>query len=157
MASSRFSGSVLEIYTCGTPRGAMRQVDSIEVVAGNGLVGDRYSAEVSRKPTDGSREVTLIESEALEAIVREDGIELPPGASRRNLVTRGVPLNHLVGCEFRVGQEVVLRGTLLCEPCSHLEGQTVPGIRKALVHRGGLCTQIVRGGVIRAGDVVEPI
>ena len=101
------------------------------------------------------REVTLIEDEALEALFDEAGLELAPGASRRNIVTRGVPLNHLVNREFCVGA-VRLRGMRLCEPCLHLEHLTqMTGARRALVHRGGLRAEIVTEGVIRAGDAVH--
>jgi MOSC domain-containing protein YiiM len=98
--------------------------------------------------------VTLIEIEAIEALERDYGVKLSPGDARRNIVTRGVALNHLVGKEFRVG-EVVLRGIRLCEPCQHLvqltgQEKVLPG----LVHRGGLRAQVVKGGVIRVGDAV---
>ena len=85
--------------------------------------------------------ITLIEAEALEALEREHGVRLEPHESRRNIVTRGVALNELVGREFRVG-EVVLRGLMLCEPCRHLEKLTGKQLIRGLVHRGGL----------RAGD-----
>jgi MOSC domain-containing protein YiiM len=93
--------------------------------------------------------------EAIEALAQECQIALEPGAARRNLVTRGVPLNHLVGREFHIG-EVLLRGLRLCEPCGHLETLTVKGIQDGLCHRGGLRAQIVRGGVVRTGDAVRP-
>jgi MOSC domain-containing protein YiiM len=98
--------------------------------------------------------VTLIEIEAIEALERDYGVKLSPGDARRNIVTRGVALNHLVGKEFRVG-EAVLRGIRLCEPCQHLvrltgQEKVLPG----LVHRGGLRAQVVKGGVIRVGDAV---
>jgi len=100
------------------------------------------------------REVTLIEIEAIEAMKRDLGIELDPGASRQNIVTRGVPLNHLVGRKFRVG-EVTLFGVRLCEPCSHLERLSHPGVREALIHRGGLRAQILADGTIQVGDPVR--
>ena len=80
---------------------------------------------------------------------------LEPGEARRNLVTRGVPLNHLVGREFRIG-DVLLRGLRLCEPCEHLEALTVQGIKNALCHRGGLRAQIIQGGIMRTGDSIGP-
>ena len=100
------------------------------------------------------REITLIEAEAIEAVPREYGVELSPAEARRNIVTRGVALNHLVGREFRVGN-VVLRGIRLCEPCEHLERLTRPGVLEALVHRGGLRAQIVSGGTIQVGDSIS--
>ena len=90
---------------------------------------------------------------ALEALAHECAIKLDPGQARRNLVTRGVPLNHLVGKEFQVGG-VVLRGLRLCEPCGHLEGLTIKGVKDGLCHRGGLRAQIVRGGVVKTGDAI---
>src|SRR5262249_49611353 len=119
--------------------------------------GDRYfqQAGTFSKPGSPDREVTLIESEALEALAREDGITLQPTQARRNLVTRGVPLNHLLGREVAVG-DAVPRGPRLCAPRDHLEKLTTPGVKKGLLHRGGLRAQILRGGVLCAGDVVRP-
>jgi MOSC domain-containing protein YiiM len=88
-------------------------------------------------------------------LAQECQITLEPGQARRNLVTRGVPLNHLVGRQFSIG-EVVLRGLRLCEPCGHLEALTAKGIQDGLRHRGGLRAQIVRGGVVRTGDSIRP-
>ena len=94
---------------------------------------------------------TLIEAEAIESWAREYDVEMNPAESRRNLVTRGLPLNHLVGQEFLVGS-ARLRGLRLCEPCNHLETLTRPGVRGGLVHRGGLRADIIEGGIIRTGD-----
>jgi MOSC domain-containing protein YiiM len=148
-----FQGQLLAIYIGETKRADLQRVELVEAVAGRGLVGDRFfRREGAGKP---EQEVTLIESEALAALGREDGIELEPARSRRNLLTRGVPLNHLVGREFSVG-EVRLRGVELCEPCGHLEMLTVAGIKKGLCHRGGLRAQVLQGGTLRTGDVIRP-
>ena len=96
-------------------------------------------------------EVTLIECEAVESATRESGVSLTTAESRRNLVTRGVRLNPLVGQEFEVGG-VRLRGIRLCHPCGHLEALTRPGVLKALANRGGLRAQVLEGGTIRVGD-----
>ena len=82
-------------------------------------------------------------------------LAMEPKETRRNLVTRGVPLNHLVGRQFTIG-EVLLEGVELCEPCGHLEKLTVPGIRKALTHRGGLRARIITGGKLREGNRIRP-
>ena len=89
-------------------------------------------------------------------MARDNEMQIAPGDARRNVVTRGVALNHLVGREFRVGG-VRLRGVRLCEPCSHLEGLTRPGVLDGLVHRGGLRAQILTEGEIRVGDPIEPL
>jgi MOSC domain-containing protein YiiM len=133
----------------------MRPLAAVEALAGRGLEGDRYahgSGSFSKQAGSG-REVTLIESEAIEALKRDYGIALSAGQARRNLVTRGIALNHLVDHEFTIG-EVRLRGARLCEPCAHMERLTVKGALRGLVHRGGLRAEIVRGGMIRVGDVI---
>lgn len=134
----------------------MRGVAETTAIAGVGLAGDRYASRTgsfSAKPKPG-RQITLIEAEAIEALERELGLVLAPGATRRNLVTRGVALNHLVGREFTVG-EVRLRGHELCEPCTDLARMTgKPQILPGLIHRGGLRAEILEGGVIRVGDPI---
>ncbi len=146
-------GKVISIYIAPQSGATMVEVGSVRVVAGKGLEGDRYANGVGTFSGQAGtgREVTLIEAEAIESLAREYDVEMDQAESRRNLVTLGLPLNHLVGREFRVG-DVTLRGTRLCEPCSHLEKLTQPGVRRGLVHRGGLRADIVDGGVIRAGD-----
>jgi MOSC domain-containing protein YiiM len=134
----------------------MVPVREVRAVAGKGLEGDRYFNHTGTysKKLGSDREVTLIEIEAIEALKRDHRIELESGASRRNIVTRGVPLNHLVGQEFQVG-EVTLRGIRLCEPCAHLERLSQKGVLRGLIHRGGLRAQILTGGTIRVGNPVQ--
>lgn len=151
-----FNGTVVSIHVASDAEGRMVEVKEARAVPGKGLDGDRYfsgKGTYSVKPGP-DREVTLIEAEALEALRRDYGVTLEPGQSRRNITTRGVPLNFLVGKEFTVGS-VSLLGIRLCEPCGHLEELTREGTRAGLVHRGGLRAQILTGGVIRAGDPVE--
>jgi MOSC domain-containing protein YiiM len=153
-----WEGTIAGIFITPEKSTPVRSVEEVEAVEGKGLVGDRYfvgAGTWSDHPGAG-REVTLIEREAIEALAGESGISIEPGQARRNLVTSGVPLNHLVGQDFRVG-EVVLRGMRLCEPCQHMESLTKPGVRKGLIHRGGLRADIVSGGVIRTGDRVGPL
>jgi MOSC domain-containing protein YiiM len=93
----------------------------------------------------------LIEREAIEGAARSYDVKLADGDPRRNIVTTGVALNHLVDKEFSVG-EVRCRGVKLCEPCGYMESLTTPGAREALIHRGGLRAEIIEDGVIRVGD-----
>lgn len=144
-----FTGKILSIHITPTEGQAMQSVESVQAVAGRGLQGDRYFSEKH----DPARQVTLIESEAIQAVQREASIALASGDSRRNLVTQGVPLNHLVGKEFYVGK-VQLRGIRLCEPCKHLSEMTQPGVLPALVHRGGLRAEILSSGIIQIGDII---
>jgi len=135
--------------------GPMDPVESVRAEAGRGLEGDTYHQpeSIPKRKRGPDREITLIEAEAVEAATTEAGIPLTQAESRRNLVTRGVALNPLVGREFRVG-EVRLRGIRTCDPCSHLEALTRTGVLKALEDRGGLRAQILEGGTIRVGDRV---
>jgi hypothetical protein len=123
----------------------MQSLDSVRAVSGKGLEGDRYfeaqGSFFKNERLRPDREVTLIEQEALEALERDYSIELGPEETRRNIVTSGVSLNHLVGREFKVGS-ARLRGIRLCEPCGHLERLTGRKL-KGLTHRGGLRAQIV--------------
>jgi MOSC domain-containing protein YiiM len=159
------SGTVERVFVAPEAEAEMEERADVEAVAGGGLRGDRYFEEretgtfVGWHPgeeRDDGYDITLIEREAVAAIAREAGVELAPGEHRRNVETRDVALNHLVGHRFRVG-EVVCRGDRLCEPCHHLQRLTRDGVLDALVHRGGLRADIVEGGVIRPGDVVKPI
>ena len=152
-----WKGQLVAIHTGAKARLPLQAVDSINAVAGHGLEGDRYFQKVGTfsKPAGPDREVTLIAVEALEALEREFGVALAPGESRRNLTTRGVPLNDLVGQTFRVG-DAVLEGLRLCEPCSHLAKLTCPQVLPGLMGRGGLRARVVNGGRIFVGDTVEP-
>lgn len=138
----------VEAIHLGAPRVAeLWTVDEVRAVAGSGLEGDRHFHEEGAPP---GQALTLVEAEVVE------DARLAPGATRRQLTVRGVRLNDLVGKRFRVG-EVECVGVELCEPCSHLEAMTRPGIIKELVHRAGLNADIVVGGTIRLGDPVVPL
>lgn len=150
-----WEGRVSAVYIGPRAAEPMQAVDEVRAVAGVGLEGDRYAAKegsFSGRP-DPAREITLIESEAVEA-VRAGGLQIDAADTRRNIVTTGVPLNHLVGCRVRVGDAVV-EGIRLCEPCSHLAKLTGRELVQPLLHRAGLRARVVTTGVIRVGDVVR--
>jgi MOSC domain-containing protein YiiM len=154
------SGTVEGIHIAARAEEDTRPVEAVTVVAGRGIEGDRYFR------TDGSgtfheadkhgQDLTLIEAEAIEGLAADTGIELRPGEARRNVVTRGVALNDLVGRRFTVGGVEAI-GNRLCDPCSHLEKLTKPGVLKGLVERGGLRADVVRGGQIEVGDSVREL
>jgi MOSC domain-containing protein YiiM len=149
------TGIVVSLHIAPVGAAPMQSVRSVNAVADRGLEGDRYfsqSGTYSNDPGTG-RHVTLIEIEAVEGLKREYGVALEAALSRRNIATRGVALNHLVEKSFRIGA-AVLRGTRLCEPCSHMEKLTVKGAMRGLIHRGGLRAEIVTGGIIRVGDPI---
>lgn len=136
----------------------MKTTVEAHALPGRGLEGDRYflrTGTYSGK-NGADREITFIEVEALEALRRDYGVTLEPGETRRNVATRGVPLNHLVGRVFRVGRTTA-RGLRLCEPCSRMEKLAGKRVRPGLVHRGGLRAQILTEGWIRVGDEVDAL
>jgi MOSC domain-containing protein YiiM len=127
-------------------------VESVRAFAGRGLEGNRYFFEGDAPP---GRALTLIAAEAL-AEGAESGVDLEAAESRRNVLTRGIDLNALVGARFLVG-DVECVGVELCEPCKTLEKLTRPGVIKAYVHRAGLNADILTDGEISVGDAVEPL
>jgi MOSC domain len=148
-------GTIEHIHIAEVAGGPMRSLASVDAVAGVGLGGDRYARREGFWPDDKeeSRDVTLIEAEVVESL-SERGIELAPGASRRNITTRGIRLNELVGKEFWIGA-VLARATELCEPCTHLVALTGKPLINPLAHRGGLRADLLTSGRIRVGDRVE--
>src|SRR5882724_1010834 len=130
------------------------QVERVRAFAGRGLEGNRYYWEDGEAPS--GRGVTLIAAEAMDAVAKEGDVSIEPAATRRNVLTRGIDVNELVGKRFRIG-DVECEGVELCEPCAHLESMTQPGIIKALVRRGGLNADILSDGEISIGDPVVAV
>lgn len=137
--------------------GEVQAMPAIQVKAGCGIVGDRFFSRSARHP---ERNITLIEAEAIEAVAAELSLPIPLTSPRRNVVTRGIRLNELMGRTFTVGP-VTLRGIELCEPCIVLGRQLETAtcsrdtIIRAFLRRGGLRAAIVTDGVIREGDVIR--
>lgn len=147
--SDRRVGAVAAILTAPEAEGPLAGVEVVEAIAGQGLAGDRYSEGrgTFSGPGDGYQ-LTLVEAEVLESI------DLPWDQARRNIVTRGIALNSLVGHRFTVGA-VECIGRRLAEPCAHLEKLARPGLLRPLVHRGGLRADILGGGAITIGDQIR--
>lgn len=144
-------GTVVAILIAPDAEAALSRVDEAEALAGHGLAGDRYAAGRGTFNAPGrGYELTLVEADVL------DEIELPWEEARRNIVTRNIALNGLVGRRFRIGA-VECVGRRLAEPCAHLEKLARPGLLRPLVHRGGLRADIITGGVIRLGDEIDAI
>jgi len=151
-------GHVVSIHIAAAAGQAMSPLDEARALPGRGLEGDRYFRRTGTySAKEGvDRELTLIEVEAIEALHRDYGIHLDAAETRRNVATRGVALNHLVGRVFRIGSATA-RGIRLCEPCSHMEKLAGKPIRPGLVHRGGLRAAILSEGWIRVGDEVTEV
>jgi MOSC domain-containing protein YiiM len=156
------SGSVVAIYIAGAAGAPMQERALARAVPGRGLEGDRYfagSGAFSGQTTPGREvtELTLIEDEVIEHLRDDLCLDVSAVDSRRNLVTRAVPLNDLVGVEFSVG-EVRMRGAGLCEPCvSLVKSPKNRRLLRGLVHKGGLRAQILTAGTIAVGDQVEAV
>lgn len=150
--------SIEHIFIATASGGPQQARESVTVVAGAGIEGDRYFG----RHDEPGQNITLVEAEAIEAFLSEQQRPLDHSVTNRNLVTRGVRLNELVGREFTIGP-VRLRGVELCEPCMGL-GQALAGpsltpaeVVKCLVHRAGLRADVLCDGVIARGDVVQTI
>jgi MOSC domain-containing protein YiiM len=157
-AAGRWHGALLAIFTAEEAGVEMHSSESAQLIAGLGIEGDRYAkrrGHYSHLHHD-DRQLTLIEDEVLVAIRQETGIELTRQETRRNLVTKGVPLNSLVGCFFWIGSTVVYGGRLNV-PCRYLERLIDKPVFEPLLDRSGLNCQIIRGGVIHVGDAIEPV
>lgn len=151
-------GRVEAIAIAPAAESPLRLVDRATAIPGRGLAGDRYaSGEGTFSGGTGvGRALTLVEAEVLEALRLPDGSGLGTAEARRNLVTRGIDLDALVGRRFLVGN-VECEGQRLCEPCAHLERLTRQGALRGLVHRGGLRADITSGGEIEVGAVVRAL
>jgi MOSC domain-containing protein YiiM len=156
LAQTTQIGRVEHIHLADQRSEPMRPVSSVRALAGVGLEGDRYATGRGYYSADEGpgRDITLIEVEELEALARDHGISLAPGESRRNITTRGIRLNELVGQRFLVG-DVLCQGHRLCEPCDYLAGLTGKSLVKPLVHRAGLRADILEAGTIRVGDPIR--
>jgi MOSC domain-containing protein YiiM len=152
-----WQGRLLQVHICAQGRAPMQAQDRTLLVAGSGIAGDRYALGTGTySPFPDIREVTLIETETLEALARDHATVLTPDEHRRNLTTEGVALNHLVGRRFRVGA-VVLEGGRLNTPCRYLDMVTGKTVCDLMTHRSGLNARIIEGGEIAPGDVIRPV
>jgi MOSC domain-containing protein YiiM len=148
-------GTVVAVYLCADRGLPLIAVPEVRAVVGKGLEGDRYflnTGSMSRWPGAG-RSVSLIAEEVIEDVLTGFGLDLRDGRSRRNVVTRGVDPNALIGRDFRIGT-ALFRGVRACDPCGYLERRIGPGLMEALRGRGGLRADVLEDGVIRPGDAV---
>jgi MOSC domain-containing protein YiiM len=153
-----WQGELLQIFVTERASAPMRALDQARLISGVGIEGDRYALGTgfySYLPR-ADRQITLIEEETLIALARDHDIALAGNETRRNLLTRGVALNHLVGREFCVGP-CVLIGERLNVPCKYLEEVTGKAVFSPLTNRSGLNCRILRGGIVRCGDVIAPV
>jgi MOSC domain-containing protein YiiM len=148
-------GRVEAIHIAEVAGGPVRAVERVRAIAGVGLEGDRYATGAGQwsANTKVDRHVTLIAVEEIDRLAGVFGIFLEPGETRRNVTTRGIDVNGLVGRRFRIG-DVECEGTRLCEPCQYLTDLVGQPILEPLVHRAGLRARILTGGEIAVGGEV---
>jgi MOSC domain-containing protein YiiM len=149
-------GSVVALFVVDRMSAPMKKVEQVNALAGKGLEGDRYLLGVgtySKKPQPG-RQVTLIKSEMLELLKDKFDITVKPEESRRNVLTKGVEINDLIGTEFYVGT-VRLRAHRITQPCLYLEKLLdQPGLYNELWDNGGISCEILTDGIIKEGDII---
>jgi MOSC domain-containing protein YiiM len=141
----------IHVHPPGARSEPMVYVEEALLEEGAGIRGDRYAG----LGIPGTH-ITFIAAEGIEAMVARTGIHLTPAETRRNVLTRGIDVNALVGRRFRVG-DAVCEGVKPCTPCDHLESVTRPGVRSGLSGQGGLRANVLVGAVIRPGDPIEEL
>jgi MOSC domain-containing protein YiiM len=141
----------IHVHPPGDRSEPMVPIDEAVIDAGTGIRGDRYAG----LGIPGTH-ITFIAAEGIEGMVSRTGIPLTAAETRRNVLTRGVDVNALVGRRFRVGDAICL-GVKPCTPCDHLESLTRPGVRSGLSGQGGLRADVLVGAVVRPGDVIEEL
>jgi MOSC domain-containing protein YiiM len=153
---TRDTGHVAAIWIRAESNGTPEPLERAKLEAGRGIVGDRCWKEGGETELEPGRALTLIEAEAIEGLREDTGIVIGAQQSGRNVVTRGIALNDLVGRRFRVGA-VECEGIELCHPCRTFESRTEQGVLKGMVNRGGLNADIVVDGEIAVGDEVAAL
>jgi MOSC domain-containing protein YiiM len=160
VARPRLHGIVEAVAIAEVATGPMRLVEDAQALPGRGLAGDRYAEKAGTFTPPGGAgsgyDLTLIQAEVLDDLLLPGDKRLGYAEARRNVVTRGIDVNSLVGRRFRIG-DVECVGQRLCEPCAHLERLTHKGVLRGLIHRGGLRADILSNGTIRPGSVIETI
>ena len=131
----------------------IKNVNTIEVMANKGIVGDRHFHDSN----DPYNQLSLIESENIDEYNVRFGLDIPYIDFRRNVVTKGIRLNDLIGKKLKVGN-VELEGIELCRPCRHLtEMLDQKNILKEFMRKGGLRCQILSSSKINVGDKIQVI
>jgi hypothetical protein len=151
-------GTVEGLAIAPAAEAGMRLLEVASARAGRGLDGDRYAAGAGTFSPRADRrpgyDLTLMAAEVLDDLAAA-GHTVDFAATRRNVLTRGIDVNALVGRTFRIG-DVLCAGRRLCEPCVHLDRLSGPGLLRPLIHRGGLRADVLTDGEIRLGAPILP-
>ena len=156
-AGPDLQGTVVLLAVAPQAEAPMQLVTQARALPGRGLEGDRYAVGAGTfSPRGGHKpgyELTLIAAEVVEELTARDA-RLDFASTRRNVLTRGVDVNALVGRDFTIG-DVRCRGLRLAEPCAHLERLTGPGLLRPLIHRGGVRVDILSEGLLSTGSTIS--
>ena len=148
-------GRIEAIYVAGKGGADMKRADTVEVVAGLGIAGDRYLQRTGYWTGIDECQVTLIEGENLERIHRDTGVRVLTGEHRRNFVTRGIRLSGLMGRTFEIG-EATFEYDRPRPPCGYIQSITEEGMTQALARAGGgICARVVQSGTVKTGDAIK--
>ena len=152
------TGRVIEIYIATQSDAPVEPQASAQLEAGQGILGDRhFLPQQALAMDDASRrkeDISIISADELDAFNAQFELSIPHGDFRRNIITRGIDLNALVGKRFRIGT-VLCEGMELCEPCSKLAKNVSRLVLPHLVHRGGLRAAVIESGQVVPGDTIE--
>jgi hypothetical protein len=151
------NGTVEALAIAPVAEADMHLLGVVQAIEGRGLDGDRYAARAGTfSPRTDHRpgyDLTLTAAETLDDLA-DDGTPVDFVTTRRNILTRGIDLDALIGRTFTIG-DVLSRGSRRCEPCAHLERVSGPGHLRPLIHRGGLRADILTDGTIATGATIR--
>ena len=129
----------------------IEEVKQISLIAGKGILGDLHFHEYN----DARKQLTLIESENIDYYNKSFNLNIPYLSFKRNIITKGIQLNDLVGKKLLIGK-IELRGIDLCRPCKNLqEILKQNNIIKEFLRKGGLRCEILNNGIINVGDLIK--
>ena len=142
---------IISIHRVRVKHGPPEALEAAPLITDFGMEGD------ARSRKGRGRQVTVIEEEALAFVAEKVKLAaVPPGASRRQIMVRGIRLNETVGKKLRIGK-VLIQVDGLCDPCKQMEKAIAPGAWMAMEQRGGIIGRILEGGEMRVRDTVEVV
>ncbi len=149
------TGRVIEIHIAAQSDAPADAKTSVQLEAGHGIVGDRHflpqrALAMGDEPRR-KEDISIISADEIDAFNAQFQLAIPYGEFRRNIITRGIDLNALVGKRFRIGT-VLCEGMELCEPCSKLARTVNRLVLPHLVHRAGIRAAVLESGQVAPGD-----
>ena len=138
---------IISIHVVRKQNAAAESCNHVTVHSNFGIVGDYRSDKFQ------IGQITLVEAEIIDAMSRELGYDIPDGASRRQIMVKGITLNELIGQNLRMGK-ILVRVEDKCNPCKNMETRIGPGAKDAMNGKGGIRCRIIEGGELHVGDKI---